>query len=178
MSATHNSPNIGLNLRGFPLSAVTVSKHYLPRRLHWLVRQNAYHLTWSASSKSCFHVIVTQQKPIVEQFATKFRNLPLQTRSGHEWIASTSLHVIKTVNLTLVQCECHIGKQTVIARINPNNQNSIPDLTICRNFCFLVPISRGGANARFIPLCWRPCCHGSQVDVSSLAIIGYHLLWL
>jgi len=33
------------------------------------------------------------------------------------------LHVTKTVNLTLVQCECHIGKQTLIARINPNNQN-------------------------------------------------------
>jgi len=28
-----------------------------------------------------------------------------------------------TVNLTLVQCECHIGKQTVIAKINPTNQN-------------------------------------------------------
>jgi len=24
--------------------------------------------------------------------------------------------------LVLVQCECHIGKQTVIARINPTNR--------------------------------------------------------
>jgi len=29
----------------------------------------------------------------------------------------------QNVNLTLVQCECHIGKQTFIARINSTNQN-------------------------------------------------------
>jgi len=27
--------------------------------------------------------------------------------------------------LTLVQCECHIGKQSVIARINPANRNKL-----------------------------------------------------
>jgi len=34
MSATRNSPTIGLDLRALLLSAVTVSLHYLPRRLH------------------------------------------------------------------------------------------------------------------------------------------------
>jgi len=35
--AARNSPTIGLNLRALPLSAVTVSLHYLPRRLHSVV---------------------------------------------------------------------------------------------------------------------------------------------
>jgi len=34
----------------------------------------------SASSKICCHVIVTQQRPIVEQLAHEFRNLPLQAK--------------------------------------------------------------------------------------------------
>jgi len=48
------------------------------------------------------------------------------------------------MNLTLVQCEYHMGKYAVIARINPTNQNKTADFTFARNFCFLVPISRGG----------------------------------
>jgi len=43
-----------------------------------------------------------------------------------------------------VQCECHIGKQTLIARINRTNHNWNADFTFSRNFCFLVPISRYG----------------------------------
>ena len=34
--------------------------------------------------------------------------------SGHEWTVSSSLHDTRTVNLFLVQCECHTGKQTAI----------------------------------------------------------------
>jgi len=41
-----------------------------------------------------------------------------------------------------------MGKYTVIARIKPTNQNKTADFTFSINFCFLVPISRGG-NARF-----------------------------
>jgi len=37
-------------------------------------------VTWSASSKICSHVIVTQQRPIAEQFAPKCRNLLLQAK--------------------------------------------------------------------------------------------------
>jgi len=37
MSATRNSPTIGLNLHALPLSAFTVSLAYLPRRLHSIV---------------------------------------------------------------------------------------------------------------------------------------------
>jgi len=33
MSATRSLPTIGINQRGIPLSAVTVSLHYLPRCL-------------------------------------------------------------------------------------------------------------------------------------------------
>ena len=38
-------------------------------------------VTWSASSKICCHVIVTQQRSIVEQFAPEFLNLPLQAKN-------------------------------------------------------------------------------------------------
>ena len=30
--------------------------------------------------------------------------------NGHEWTATPSLHDTRTVNLALVQCECHTGK--------------------------------------------------------------------
>jgi len=85
MSATRNSSTIGLNLRDLPLSAVTVSLHDLPRTLHSIVTsgKTSTTVTWSAFSKICCHVIVAQQRPIVEQFAPEFRNLPLQARSGH-----------------------------------------------------------------------------------------------
>jgi len=52
-----------------------------------------------------------------------FENRLLQAKKRIQWTASSLLHVTKTVNLTLVQCECHIGKQTVIARINRTNPN-------------------------------------------------------
>jgi len=41
MSATRNSPAIGINLRALPLSAVTASLHYLPRRLCSIVTVHA-----------------------------------------------------------------------------------------------------------------------------------------
>jgi len=37
MSAARNSPTIGLKLRALPLTAVTVSLHYLPRCLRSIV---------------------------------------------------------------------------------------------------------------------------------------------
>jgi len=55
------------------------------------------------------------------------------------------------VNLFLVQCECHTGKLTVIARIKSINQYYATDFQFSRNFWFLIPISRG-ENARFAPL--------------------------
>jgi len=60
----------------------SVSLHYLPRCLHSAVTcgKTPTTITWSASSKICCHVIVTQQRPIVEQFAPEFRNLPLQAK--------------------------------------------------------------------------------------------------
>jgi len=52
--------------------------------------------------------------------------------------------------LTLVQCECHIGKQTVIYKEFTQLIGNA-DFTFSRKFYFLVPIFRG-ANARFSPL--------------------------
>jgi len=55
--------------------------------------------------------IVTQQRPTVEQFTSKIRNLPLQTK---DWTWAncnliTVWHQGRTVNLALVQCLCHTG---------------------------------------------------------------------
>jgi len=55
--------------------------------------------------------IVTQQRATLEQFARKFRNVWVcRRRSGHEWTPNSSLYHIRTVKLTLVQCECQTGK--------------------------------------------------------------------
>ena len=53
MSSTRNSPTIGLNLRALPLSAVSVSLHYLPRCLRSIIAcgKTPTTVTWSASSK-------------------------------------------------------------------------------------------------------------------------------
>jgi len=63
--------------------------------------------------------------------------------------ASVSLHNNRIVKLALVQCECHTGKQSVIARIK-SNRNQDADFRFSKNFWFIVPISRG-TNARFAP---------------------------
>jgi len=58
-----------------------------------------------------YHVIVAQQRATVEQCDRKFRNVWVcRRRSGHEWTASSSLRHTRTVNLVLVQCECHTSK--------------------------------------------------------------------
>jgi len=108
------------------------------------VRQNAYHrnFKWTFKDLFCCHVIATQQRQIVEQSASEFRSLHLQAKERNKWTGSSSLHDTRTVNLTLVQCECHIGKQIVITRINSTNRNQTADFTFSRNL-FLVPISRG-----------------------------------
>jgi len=82
MSARCNSPTIGVNLRGLPLSAVTDSLHYLPKCLRSTVTcdKTPTTVTWNASSKICCLVIVTQHRPIVEQFTREFRNLLLQAK--------------------------------------------------------------------------------------------------
>ena len=125
MLASRTSTTIAINLRGLPLWAVTLAA--LPAILSACdsyMRQNVHHCNFQVHLRSfCCHVIVTQQRPIVEQFAPNFRNLPLQAKKRIKWTASSSLHVTRTGNLSLVQCECHIGKKSAIARINPTNQN-------------------------------------------------------
>jgi len=80
MSASRSSPTIDINLLDLPLSAVTVSKHYLPGCLRSIVACGKTPTTVSASSKICGHVIVTQQTPIVKQSASAFRNISLQAK--------------------------------------------------------------------------------------------------
>ena len=85
MSATRNSPTISLNLRALPLSAVTVSTvslDYLPRRetsaVNRNMRQNAYHRNLKCIFEDLLPCYCYATEAIVEQFAPKFRNLPLQ----------------------------------------------------------------------------------------------------
>ena len=47
----------------------------------------------------------------------------------------------RTVNLALVQCECHTDKYTVIARIKSVNRNLTADFRFSKNFWCLVRIS-------------------------------------
>jgi len=49
-------------------------------------------VTWSEPLKMCCHVIVTQQRLIVEQFAPDFRNLHLQQKERIMWAAISWLH--------------------------------------------------------------------------------------
>jgi len=69
--------------------------------------------------------------------------------------ASSPLHDTTTVNLDLVQCECHSGKWTVIARNTSINRNWAADIKFSRKFWFLVPISRKGQMPVLTP-CRRP----------------------
>jgi len=52
-----------------------------------------------------------------------------------------SLHDTITVNLSLVQCEFHTGKKTVIARIKSINRNLKCRRQVFREY--LVPITKG-----------------------------------
>jgi len=54
-------------------------------------------------------------------------------KSGHEWIAISSLHDTRTVKLwSLVQCQCYTGKQTVIAVILKHFLVATPSETFAR----------------------------------------------
>jgi len=80
-------------------------------RLKAHMQQNAYNrnLKWTCEDfLPCNFFAI---KP--NRSACKFGNLLLQANervSGHEWTASSSLHDTRTVNLVLVQFECHTGK--------------------------------------------------------------------
>jgi len=65
--------------------ACAISSHslHIPAKMSAFnshMQQNATDTTRSEPLKICCHVIVTQQTPIVEQCAHKFRNLPLQAK--------------------------------------------------------------------------------------------------
>jgi len=72
MSATRNSPTIDLNLRALPLSAVTVSLHYLSRHLHSIV---TYHPNLKCIFEDFLPCYCYATKAKVEQFTLEFRNL-------------------------------------------------------------------------------------------------------
>jgi len=71
-----------------PLSAVTISLHYLPRCLRTKVTcgKTPNIMTWSEHYKICCHVIVTQWRPTVKKSARKFDNLPPQAK-GRIWVS-------------------------------------------------------------------------------------------
>jgi len=102
-------------------------------------------------------------------------------RKGHEWTANSSLHDTITWLLTLVQCEFHTGKKTVwvsyrtwllcsvsfipAKKLSLQEWNQLigikmPTSVFSRNICFIIPISKRGANFRFAPVpCGRPFDH-------------------
>jgi len=82
-----------IKLFGLLLSAVTVSLHYLPRCLRWTIagRKMITAATWSEPLKICCHVVVTQQRPIVEQSTPNFRYLPLQANE-QTWVNCKAHH--------------------------------------------------------------------------------------
>jgi len=100
---------LSIKLRAFPISAVTVSLHYLPRCLRSTATcsKTPATVTWSKTLKICSHVIVTRQRPTVEQSARKLRNLLLPGKEQTQALI-TALH--RTVNLAHVQRECLISK--------------------------------------------------------------------
>ena len=158
MLAAHNSPTIGSNLRALPLSAFTVSLHYLPRRLHSIVTcgKTPTTVTWSASSKICYHVIVTQQRPIVNNSLPSFATCLCRQRADMSELQAHNCMLSKQWTWPVCSVSVISANRLSFARINANNQNQIPDFTFCRKFCFLVPISREG-KCPFCPPCGRPC---------------------
>ena len=158
MSASRSSPTIGVNLRGLPLSAVTVSLHYLPKCLRSTVTcdKTSTTVTWNASSKICCHVIVTQQRPIVEQFTASFETCLSRQTSGFSELQAHS---------------CMLSKQwTWLLRsvsIMSANKLSLQELTQLirikllisrlRNFASWSQFPGGRGNARFALPCGRPC---------------------
>jgi len=69
------------------------------------------------------------------QYAINWFRLYLQF---HSW-----LHDTRTVNWLLYSASVISANKLAFARIHPTNRNWTSDFTFCRNFCFLVPISRG-----------------------------------
>jgi len=108
---------------------------------------NAFHHNWKRTFEDllpwyCYAINTNTRK----------NSLPsLATQSEHEWIASSPLHDTRTLTLAVVQCECHTGKYSGIAKILSIDQNWATNFMFSREFWCLVSISRGG-NARFPPL--------------------------
>ena len=69
-----------IKIRGLPLSAITVSLHYLPTCLRSTVACNKTPITVNGSEplKIRCHIIVAQWRPTVEQIPLQGRNMPLQ----------------------------------------------------------------------------------------------------
>jgi len=64
-------------------------------------------VTSSKPLKICCHIVVTQQRPTVEQSERKLRNLRLV---GKERIQALITSLYRTMNLAGLQCECHTRK--------------------------------------------------------------------
>ena len=108
-----------INVRVLPISACHCLAALLAKMCAFnsLMQQNACHrnIKWTfADLLPCYcYAIKTNSRTILSRLS--------QQRRRHEWNASLSLHDTITVNLTLVQCEFHTGKKTVIARIKSIN---------------------------------------------------------
>jgi len=152
ISASRSLPTIGFKstCHGLPLSAVTVSLHYLPRCLHWTVTcgKTATTVTWSAPLKICCHVIATQQMLIVEQFAPEFRKCICSQRSG-----LSELHFMPALyqNSELTFCSVSVTSANKLSLQELTQPIEINCLFYVFNKCLLLSPNFQGGQMPFLP---------------------------
>ena len=82
------------------------------------------------------------------------------------------------MNLTFVLRECHIGKQLSLQELTQLIRIKLLIFTYYRNFCFLVPISRGGQMPVLPPPAdahaGHPCYRGSGACIPRALIFETH----
>ena len=127
------------------------------------MRQNAYfrNLKWTLEDLlPCYcYKIKTNSRTICLHV--------LQPASAaNEWPASSPMYDTRAVSLGFVQCECHTGKQTVIAIIKSITWNWAADVRFSAKFWFLVQFPKG-ENVRS-PLA---AAYGSDVLYHELQIV-------
>ena len=109
---------------GYPLSSeLTVALHYLRSTL-------ACSKTQSEPVKIHCHVIVTQWNTAVEQFARKFRNLPLQTGKAAGMSELQTHHCTSPGQWIWFLCTVGVipANKLSMQELNQFNRNYAPDL--------------------------------------------------
>jgi len=93
----------------------------------------------------CYAINTNTRKHSLPRLATP--------RSEHEWTANLPLHDTRTVNFAVVQCECHTGKYSGIAKIQSIDRNWATNFMFSRESWYLISIPKGKCP---FPPCGRP----------------------